>query len=101
MDELLGTHRPYLIVDRVHPPGSMHLGVDSSGVAEGCLDIVVDASRGQQSVRAALIDAESRLGRQVVAAPANTVVLQSAAHAVVGYRAVLEADAAACARRRR
>jgi hypothetical protein len=48
-------------------------------------------------VDAALIDADPRLRRQVVAAPADTVVLQSAAHAVVGHGAVLKADAAACA----
>ena len=52
-------------------------------------------SGGQQSVRAAFVDTEPRLRRQVVAAPADAVVLQDAAHAVVGHGAVLQADAAA------
>ena len=53
--------------------------------------------RSQQSVRTALVDPDSRLRRQVVAAPADAVVFQRAAHAVVGHGAVLQADAAACA----
>src|SRR5262249_59982752 len=61
----------------------------------GCLDVVVDADRGQQPARAALVTPEPRLRRQVVAAPADAVVFQGAAHAVVGHHAVLEADAAA------
>src|SRR6185295_1742288 len=60
-----------------------------------CFDVVVDPGRSQQSVRAAFVDADSRLGRHVVAAPADAVVLHGAAHAVVGHGAVLQADAAA------
>src|SRR4051812_44047387 len=67
---------------------------------DGCFDVVVDAGRSQQSVRAALVDPDSRLGRQVVAAPADAVEFQGATHPVVGHGAVLEADAAACAERR-
>src|SRR5215475_4735733 len=67
----------------------------ASGVLDGCFDVVVDAGCGQQSVRAALEDGDSGLGRQVVAAPAEAVVFQSAAHAVVGHGAVLESDATA------
>jgi len=69
-------------------------------VLDGCFDVVVDADRGQQSVRAAFVDPDSRLGRDLVAAPADAVVFQGAAHAVVGDGAVLEADAAACAEAR-
>ncbi len=63
----------------------------------GWLDVVVDASCRQQSVRAAFVDAESRLGRQVMAGPADDVVLERAAHAVVGHRAELQADTATVA----
>jgi peroxiredoxin len=59
------------------------------------LDVVVDADGGQQAVRAALVDPHPRLRRQVAVAPADAVVLQGAPHAVVGHRAVLQADAAA------
>jgi hypothetical protein len=62
-----------------------------------CFDVVVDADRGQQSVRAAFVDPDSRLRLQVVTAPVDAVVFQGAAHAVVGHGAVLEPDAAACA----
>jgi len=67
----------------------------ASGVPGGWLDVVVDAGGGQQPVRAALVDAESGLGRQVVAAPADAVVFHRAARPVVGHGAVLQADAAA------
>src|SRR6478736_5138016 len=64
---------------------------------EGRLDVVVDPGRSQPSLRAALEDADSRLRWQVVASPADAVVLQGAAHAVVGHGAVLKANAAASA----
>ena len=63
----------------------------------GRLDVVVDAGRGKQSVRAALVDPDSRLGRELVATPADAVVFHGAAHTVVGRGAVLQVDAAACA----
>src|SRR4029077_13754056 len=56
----------------------------ASGELYGCFHVVVRAGRVEQPVRAALEDTESRLGRQVAAAPADEVVLQGAAHAVVG-----------------
>src|ERR1700733_8124639 len=71
-----------------------------SGALDGRFDVVVDADRGQQSVRAAFVDPDSRLGRQVVAAPAVAVVPQDTPGAVVGDGAVLEADAAARAEAR-
>jgi hypothetical protein len=61
----------------------------------GCFHVVVDAGGGQQSVRAAFVDAESGLGRQVVAAPADAVVFHRAPRPVVGHRALLQANAAA------
>ena len=48
-------------------------------------------------MRAALVDAEPRLRRQIVYAPAHAVIFQCAAHPVVGHRARLQFDAAACA----
>src|ERR1700735_4147107 len=70
-------------------------GSRASAVPGGCFDVVVDAGRSQQAVGASLVDPDSRLGRQVVAAPADAVVFQGAAHTVVGHGAVLKADAAA------
>ena len=70
-------------------------GSRASAVPGGCFDVVVDAGRGQQAVGTALVDAESRLGHQVLVAIAHAVVLQGAAHPVVGHHAVLEADTAA------
>src|SRR5580704_12654164 len=64
---------------------------------DGRFDVIVDADRGQQSVGTAFVDPDSRLRRQVVAAPAVAVVLQGTSGAVVGHGAVLEANAAACA----
>lgn len=61
----------------------------------GWFDVVVDTGRGQEPVRAAFVDAESRLGRQLAAAPADAVVFQGAAHAVVGDGAMLQVDTAA------
>ena len=55
-------------------------------------DIVVDADRSQQSLVAALVDGDSGLRRHLVATPANAVVLQTAANAIVRYGTVLEAD---------
>ena len=66
-----------------------------SGVTGGRFDVVVDAGRGQQPIRAALVDPDPRLRRQVMAAPADTVIFQGAAYAVIGHGAVLQADAAA------
>ena len=68
---------------------------EASGALVGRFDVVVDAGRREQPVLAAFVDADSRLGRQLVAAPADAVVLHGAAHAVVGHRAVLQADTAA------
>jgi hypothetical protein len=36
-------------------------------VLEGCFDVVIDTDSSQKTVRAALIDADSGLGQQVVA----------------------------------
>ena len=82
---------------RTHGSTASQFPSDSSRGPDGCLDVVVDADGGQQAVRAAFVDAESRLGGQVVTAPADAVVFQGAAHPVVGHRAGLQADAAACA----
>ena len=60
-------------------------------------DVVVDAHCGQPPVRAAFVDCDAGLGRHVMAAPADAVVLHGAAHAVVGHDAVLQADTATCA----
>src|SRR5438477_386578 len=70
--------------------GKMLLERGFTGRPAACL-VLAD----EQPCPATLIDAESRLRRQVVAAPADAVVFQRAAHAVVGHRAVLQADAAA------
>ena len=70
-------------------------GPCASGVPDGCFYVVVDADRGQQPVLAAFADRDAGLGRQVVAAPAKTVELHGAAHAVIGYGAMLQADATA------
>ena len=64
-------------------------------MAGGWFDVVVDTGRGEQSVWPAFVDAEPRLRRELMAAPADAVVLQGAAHPVVGYHAVFELDAAA------
>jgi hypothetical protein len=53
-------------------------------VLDGCFDVVVDADRGQQSVRAALVDPESHLGRQVMAAPAYTPAKKLSLASVMG-----------------
>ena len=58
------------------------------------LDVVVDPRGGQQAVRAAFVHRDSRLGRQVMAAPADEVVLQGTAHPVIGHHAGLQAEAA-------
>lgn len=58
------------------------------------LHVVVEAHRGQPPARPALDDADPGLGRQVVPAPPDEVVLHRAAHAVVGHRARLHAHAA-------
>src|SRR5580700_2040824 len=70
-------------------------GPCASGVPDGRFDVVVDAGRGQQPVRASFVDRDAGLGRQVVAAPAKTVEFQGTAHAVVGHHAMLQADATA------
>ena len=97
------------IADQPRPTGPMNAqmaslsgggkgpGSGASALPSGCFDVVVDAGRGQQPVRASLVDPDSRLGRQLVAAPADAVVFHRAAHTVVGHGAVLKADAAACA----
>src|SRR5215469_1648090 len=54
-----------------------------SCVPGGRFDIVVDAGRGQQPIRAALVYPESRLGWQIMAAPADTVEFQRATNPVV------------------
>jgi hypothetical protein len=41
-----------------------------------CFHVVVRAARGEQPVRTTLVDAESRLGWQVLAPPADDVVLR-------------------------
>ena len=64
-------------------------------VLHGSFDVVVDAGRSQQSVRAALVDPDSRLRWQVVPAPAYAVVFQGPAHPVVGHGTVLKAEAVA------
>src|SRR5437763_6115002 len=66
-----------------------------SGMAGGWFDVVVDTGRGEQPVWPAFVDAEPRLRREFVAAPADAVVLQGAAHPVVGHHAVFQLDAAA------
>jgi len=60
----------------------------------------VDAGGRQQPVQAAFVDPQSRLRWQVMAAPADAVVLQGAAHPVIGHGAMLQTDAAACAEAR-
>ena len=62
---------------------------------DGRFHVVVDTGGGQEPAGAAFVHADAGLGREVMAAPADTVVLQGAAHAVVGDGAVLQADAAA------
>src|SRR5262245_95541 len=74
--------------------------MDSRLPAERCLDVVVHANRSQQPVRTALEHRDARLGWQVVAAPADTVVLHGTAHAVVRHAAVLETNATALAETR-
>lgn len=69
-------------------------------VIEGRLDIVIDTDSSQKSARTALVDADSRTGRQVVAAPPDAVVFQSAAHPIVSYVAEPQTDAAASAEAR-
>ena len=64
-------------------------------MAGGWFDVVVNAGRGEQPVWPALVDAESRLRREFMAAPADAVVFQGAAHPVVGHHAVLQFDTAA------
>src|SRR2546430_11149383 len=61
----------------------------------GWFDVVVDRGRGEQPVWPAFVDAEPRLRREFMAAPADAVVLQGAAHPVVGHHAMLQLDAAA------
>src|SRR6185369_12761469 len=67
----------------------------SSGMAGGWFDVVVDPGRGEQPVWPAFVDAEPRLRRELMAAPADAVVLHGAAHPVVGHHAVFQLDAAA------
>src|SRR6266702_8385321 len=55
------------------PPGGHDHFRAGSGVPGGWLDVVVDAGRGQQPAGAAFVDAESRLRRQVMTAPADAV----------------------------
>jgi hypothetical protein len=45
----------------------------------GARFMALGSGRGQQSVRAPLVDADSGLGLQIVAAPADAVVFQGAA----------------------
>src|SRR3954471_1674810 len=52
-------------------------------------DVVIDANCSQHSVGGALIDAQSCLRSQIGTAPSDAVVLQGAAHPVVGHRTVL------------
>jgi hypothetical protein len=63
--------------------------------------LVCRRRRGLQPAarRDAFVDAESGLGRQVMAAPADAVVFHGAAHAVVGHGAVLQTDAAPALKR--
>src|SRR5690242_23277 len=60
----------------------------SSGMAGGWFDVVVDTGRGEQPVWPAFVDPEPRLWRELMAAPADAVVLHGAAHPVVGHHAV-------------
>src|SRR5215467_7409789 len=83
------------------PRPACHAGAGgTSALPDRRFHVVIGADRGQQPVRAALIDGESRLGWQVMAAPAEAVVFQRAAHPVVSHRAVLQLDAAASAEAR-
>src|SRR4051812_19172675 len=68
---------------------------DRSRSGAGSLDVVVQANRGQQAVRAAFVDGEAGLWWHVVAAPSHAVVLDDAAHVVVGDHTELEVDATA------
>ena len=62
--------------------------------ADGRFDVVVVPRRREQSAGVTFEHREARLRRQRPTAPAHAVVLQSAAHAVVGHAAAVEADAA-------
>src|SRR6267154_1256392 len=88
---------PIAILSAVGSVYDCRHSVDERRPAEstGWFDVVVDAGRGQQPVRTAFVDTEARLWREVLAAPADAVVLQGAAHPVVGYHAMLQLDAAA------
>src|SRR5206468_5929789 len=77
------------------PSWSFRLLYGPSGMAGGWFDVVVNTGRGEQPVWPAFVDAEPRLRREFMAAPADAVVLQGAAHPVVGHHAVLQLDAAA------
>ena len=62
---------------------------------DGGFHVVVDTGGGQEPAGAAFVHADAGLGREVMAAPADTVIFQGAAYAVIGHGAVLQADAAA------
>src|SRR5438093_311336 len=85
---------PHPSLPRVGPlvvmQGNAHLC--ASGTDDGCFHVVVGPSRHQQPVGTTLEHRDARLGRQVVAAPADAVVLQGAPHPVVGHGTVLETD---------
>ena len=57
------------------------------GLLGGRHDVVVEAGSRQQAVRSALVDTEPCLWRQAVAAPSLALVLDDAAHAIVGHDA--------------
>jgi hypothetical protein len=67
--------------------------IPDSGALQWRVDVVVHTHRGQESVVAPLVNTDAGLGRQVVPAPADAVVLHGATHTVVGHGALLEVDA--------
>ncbi|HEX4398621.1 MAG TPA: vitamin B12 dependent-methionine synthase activation domain-containing protein, partial [Trebonia sp.] len=73
----------------VHHPQAKYFSVLARG-----FDVVVLADGGQQPVGSALANAEPGLRRHLAATPADAVVLDGAAHAVVGDGAGPHADAA-------
>src|SRR5579863_7235075 len=77
------------------PPAARRMASRSGARSGGRLEVVVLADGGQQPVGSAFADAQPGLRRQLAAAPADAVVLDGAAHAVVGNDAGPQADAAA------
>ncbi|MGB6570648.1 MAG: vitamin B12 dependent-methionine synthase activation domain-containing protein, partial [Trebonia sp.] len=82
------------------PPGTPRCAPDGEQIGRAVrrlvrrLEVVVLADGGQQPVGSAFADAQPGLRRQLAAAPADAVVLDGAAHAVVGNDAGPQADAA-------